>query len=44
MCIRDSVYAAMRGMSLDGFMQTRKAPGALYSVAGKDSQKLDWDK
>ncbi len=37
------VYAAMRGMSLDGFMQTRKAPGALYSVAGKDSQKLHWD-
>ena len=37
------VYAAMRGMSLDGFMQTRKAPSALYSVAGKDSQKLHWD-
>jgi gallate dioxygenase len=29
------IYAAMRGQSLPEFMQTRNAPGALYSVAGK---------
>ena len=34
------VYAAMRGQSLDAFMQTRNAPGALYSVAAKP---VDWD-
>jgi gallate dioxygenase len=28
------IYAAMRGQSLDAFMQTRNAPGAFYSVAG----------
>ncbi len=30
--------------TLDEFMQTRNAPGALYSVAGKDAKTLDWDK
>jgi gallate dioxygenase len=34
------VYAAMRGQSLDAFMQTRNAPGALYSVAAKP---IHWD-
>jgi gallate dioxygenase len=33
----------MRGQTLDEFMQTRNAPGALYSVAGKDAQSFDWD-
>jgi gallate dioxygenase len=37
------VYAGMRGQTLDEFMQTRNAPGALYSVAGKDAQSFDWD-
>lgn len=37
------VYAAMRGQPLDEFLQTRNAPSALYSVAGKTSQPLDWD-
>jgi gallate dioxygenase len=27
------IYAAMRGISLEAFQQTRNAPGALYSVA-----------
>jgi gallate dioxygenase len=30
------IYAAMRGLSLEQFQQTRNAPGALYSVAGTD--------
>jgi gallate dioxygenase len=38
------IYAAMRGETLEAFQQTRNAPGALYSVAGKDAGKLDWDK
>lgn len=38
------IYAAMRGQTLEEFMKTRNAPGALYSVAGKDAGKLDWDK
>jgi hypothetical protein len=25
-------------------MKTRNAPGALYSVAGKDAKSFDWDK
>jgi len=33
------VYAAMRGQSLADFQQTRNAPGALYSVAGKEPRK-----
>ena len=32
------VYAAMRGQSLADFQKTRNAPGALYSVAGKERQ------
>ncbi len=36
------VYAAMRGEPLDVFLQTRNAPGALYSVAGKDGNALSW--
>jgi gallate dioxygenase len=38
------IYAAMRGETLEQFQKTRNAPGALYSVAGKDAQKLAWDK
>jgi gallate dioxygenase len=34
------VYAAMRGQSLEDFMKTRNAPGALYSVAAKT---VNWD-
>ena len=37
------IYAAMRGQSLEEFQKTRNAPGALYSVAGKDSQPLSWE-
>ena len=37
------IYAAMRGETLEAFQRTRNAPGALYSVAGKDAQKLAWD-
>ena len=36
------IYAAMRGESLEDFQKTRNAPGALYSVAGKDAAELDW--
>lgn len=36
------IYAAMRGESLEDFMKTRNAPGALYSVAATDSSKNDW--
>jgi gallate dioxygenase len=38
------IYAAMRGQSLEEFQRTRNAPGALYSVAGKDASQLAWDK
>ncbi|HVE48486.1 MAG TPA: gallate dioxygenase [Casimicrobiaceae bacterium] len=38
------IYAAMRGETLEAFQKTRNAPGALYSVAGKDAGKLGWDK
>jgi gallate dioxygenase len=37
------IYAAMRGQSLEEFQRTRNAPGALYSVAGKDSGAIAWD-
>jgi gallate dioxygenase len=37
------IYAAMRGQSLEDFQKTRNAPGALYSVAGKDAGSLAWD-
>ncbi len=37
------IYAAMRGQSLEEFQKTRNAPGALYSVAGRDAGKTDWD-
>jgi gallate dioxygenase len=37
------IYAAMRGQSLEDFQKTRNAPGALYSVAGKDSGPQSWD-
>jgi gallate dioxygenase len=37
------IYAAMRGESLEEFQKTRNAPGALYSVAGKDAASLAWD-
>lgn len=38
------IYAAMRGQSLEDFQQTRNAPGALYSVAGKEAAPQAWDK
>lgn len=38
------IYAAMRGQALEDFQRTRNAPGALYSVAGKDAAALAWDK
>ena len=38
------IYAAMRGETLEAFQRTRNAPGALYSVAGKDAGTLAWDK
>jgi gallate dioxygenase len=38
------IYAAMRGEPLEEFLKTRNQPGALYSVAGKDATKLDWEK
>jgi gallate dioxygenase len=37
------IYAAMRGESLEQFQQTRNAPNALYSVAGKEAGALAWD-
>jgi gallate dioxygenase len=37
------IYAAMRGQSLEDFQKTRNAQ-VLYSVAGKDEGKKDWDK
>jgi gallate dioxygenase len=37
------IYAAMRGQSLAEFQKTRNAPGALYSVAGKEGSNLSWD-
>jgi len=37
------IYAAMRGETLEAFQRTRNAPGALYSVAGKDARPLVWD-
>ena len=37
------IYAAMRGQSLEDFQKTRNAQ-MLYSVAGKDEGKKDWDK
>jgi len=33
----------MRGQSLEDFQRTRNAPGALYSVAGKEAGNLAWD-
>jgi gallate dioxygenase len=37
------IYAAMRGQSLDDFQKTRNAQ-VLYSVAGQDEGKKNWDK
>lgn len=37
------IYAAMRGQTLEQFQATRNAPGALYSVTGKDAGALAWD-
>jgi gallate dioxygenase len=36
------IYAGMRGQSLEDFQKTRNAQ-VLYSVAGKDEGKKDWD-
>jgi gallate dioxygenase len=38
------IYAAMRGETLEEFQKTRRAPGALYSVAGTAAGNLDWDR
>ncbi|SDD32987.1 gallate dioxygenase [Variovorax sp. CF079] len=38
------IYAAMRGQSLEAFQQTRNAPSALYSVAGKDAAPQTWNR
>lgn len=37
------IYAAMRGQSLEDFQKTRNAQ-VLYSVAGQDEGKKDWDR
>jgi gallate dioxygenase len=37
------IYAAMRGESLDEFQKSRNAQ-VMYSVAGKDSGTLAWEK
>src|SRR5581483_5948993 len=37
------IYAAMRGQSLEDFQKTRNAQ-VLYSVAGQDAGKTDWDR
>ena len=37
------IYAAMRGQSLDDFQKTRNAK-VLYSVAGQDAGKMEWDR
>ncbi|HEY8521597.1 MAG TPA: gallate dioxygenase [Gammaproteobacteria bacterium] len=37
------IYAHMRGQSLEDFQKTRNAQ-VLYSVAGQDEGKKDWDK
>jgi len=37
------IYAAMRGQSLEDFQKTRNAQ-VLYSVAGQDGGKTDWDR
>ncbi len=37
------IYAGMRGQSLEDFQKTRNAQ-VLYSVAGQDEGKKDWDK
>ena len=36
------IYAAMRGQTLEEFQKTLNAPGALYSVAGKEGQATSW--
>ena len=38
------IYAAMRGETLAEFQKTRNAPGALYSVAGRDASTTGWDR
>jgi len=37
------IYAAMRGQTLEEFLKTRNAPGALYSVAGTDGGQQTWE-
>ena len=37
------IYAAMRGQSLEDFQKTRNAQ-VLYSVAGQDDGKKNWDR
>jgi gallate dioxygenase len=38
------IYAGMRGETLEAFLQTRNAPGALYSVAGGSGSKEHWNR
>lgn len=38
------IYAAMRGETLEDFLKTRNAPGALYSVAASHQTAPAWDK
>lgn len=38
------ICVAICGESLEEFLKTRNQPGALYSVAGKDAKKLEWEK
>lgn len=38
------IYSAMKGMSLEDFLATRNAPGAVYSVAAKTEKQESWDK
>ena len=37
------IYSSMKGMTLEDFQKTRNAQ-VLYSVAGKDEGKTNWDK
>lgn len=38
------MWMVMRSQPLEDFLKTRNVPDALYSVAGKDAGKQDWDK
>lgn len=38
------IYAGMRGETLEDFLKTRNAPGALYNVSGGAPQPAGWQK